>query len=145
MLRARGLKVDVDAFNTAMERAREEARRSWAGSGEAGTEKVWFGLREKVGATEFLGYDADMAEGKVVAIVVDGKEVQEASAGTAASVIVNQTPFYGDEFLLKRGLQILGDALLVVGVRLHVCENRPHFFQQGGVNLLDGIGQVGGA
>ncbi|MFL6722707.1 MAG: alanine--tRNA ligase, partial [Sphingomicrobium sp.] len=59
VLRARGLKVDLDGFNAAMERAREEARRSWAGSGEAGTERVWFALRERAGATEFLGYDAD--------------------------------------------------------------------------------------
>jgi alanyl-tRNA synthetase len=96
VLRARGLKVDLDGFNAAMERAREEARRSWAGSGEAGTEQVWFALRERVGATEFLGYDADMAEAKIVAIVVDGKEVPEAATGTTASVIVNQTPFYGE-------------------------------------------------
>jgi alanyl-tRNA synthetase len=96
VLRARGLKIDMDGFNAAMERAREEARRSWAGSGEAGTEQVWFALRERAGATEFLGYDADMAEAKIVALVVDGKEVQEAPAGTTATVIVNQTPFYGE-------------------------------------------------
>jgi alanyl-tRNA synthetase len=96
VLRARGLKVDLDGFNRAMERAREEARKSWAGSGEAGTERVWFALRERVGATEFLGYDADMAEAKVVALVVDGQEVQDAKAGAAVSVVVNQTPFYGE-------------------------------------------------
>jgi alanyl-tRNA synthetase len=96
VLRARGLQVDLDGFNRAMERAREEARKSWAGSGEAGTERVWFTLRERVGATEFLGYDADMAEAKVVALVVDGQEVQEAKAGATVSVVVNQTPFYGE-------------------------------------------------
>ncbi len=96
VLRTRGLKVDIDGFNAAMERAREEARRSWAGSGEAGTERIWFALRERVGATEFLGYDADMAEAKVAALVVDGQEVQEAKAGTTVMAVVNQTPFYGE-------------------------------------------------
>ena len=96
VLRTRGLQVDLDGFNSAMERAREEARKSWAGSGETGTERVWFAVRERVGATEFLGYDAEMAEGKVVALVVDGKEVQEAGPGQAVSVVVNQTPFYGE-------------------------------------------------
>ncbi len=96
VLRGRGLGVDTDTFNVAMERARAEARKSWAGSGDAGEEKIWFALREKAGATEFLGYDADMAEGKIVALVVGGKEVDSAAAGTDVSVIVNQTPFYGE-------------------------------------------------
>jgi alanyl-tRNA synthetase len=96
VLRGRGLGVDTDTFNVAMERARAEARKSWAGSGDAGEEKIWFALREKAGATEFLGYDADMAEGKIAALVVGGKEVDSAATGTDVSVIVNQTPFYGE-------------------------------------------------
>ena len=95
-LRARNLAVDTDAFDAAMERQRAEARKAWAGSGEAATETVWFGLREKLGATEFLGYDAERAEGVVTAILVDGAEVAAAPAGARASVLVNQTPFYGE-------------------------------------------------
>jgi alanyl-tRNA synthetase len=60
-----------------MEQAAAEARKAWAGSGEAATETVWFELREKLGATEFLGYDTETAEGVVTALVVDGKEVAE--------------------------------------------------------------------
>jgi alanyl-tRNA synthetase len=96
VLRGRGLTVDVDVFNKAMERQRAEARQAWAGSGDTGTAKVWFAIRERVGATEFLGYDADMAEAKVVAIVANGAETDSAAAGTDVSVIVNQTPFYGE-------------------------------------------------
>ena len=66
-LRARGLSVDIDGFNTAMERQRAEARRAWAGSGEAATEAVWYALRERVGATEFLGYETETAEGVIQA------------------------------------------------------------------------------
>src|SRR5437763_541878 len=68
-LRTRGIGVDVAAFTDAMERQREKARASWAGSGEAATEAVWFGLREKIGASECLGYETESAEGGVAALV----------------------------------------------------------------------------
>ncbi len=77
-LRARGIGVDLASFNDAMERQRAKARASWAGSGEAAQETVWFGLREKAGATEFLGYETESAEGVVAALVKDGKERQRA-------------------------------------------------------------------
>src|SRR5271165_3218862 len=95
-LRARGLGVDVDGFNAAMERQRAEARRAWAGSGEAATEAVWYALRERVGATEFLGYETETAEGAVQAIVKDGVEVDRLEAGQNGLIILNQTPFYGE-------------------------------------------------
>jgi len=95
-LRARGVGVDTDAFNTAMERQRAEARKAWAGSGEAATETVWFALRERVGATEYLGYETERAEGVIAAIVSGGKEVDTLEAGSTGFVILNQTPFYGE-------------------------------------------------
>ena len=95
-LRPRGIAVDTDAFNAAMERQREKARGSWAGSGEAATETVWFGLREKFGATEFLGYETERAEGVVAALVRDGKKVEVLNAGESGAVVLNQTPFYGE-------------------------------------------------
>ena len=95
-LKPRGIAVDTDGFNSAMERQREKARASWAGSGDAATEAVWFKLREKLGATEFLGYETEGAEGVVAALVRDGKEVDALHAGESGAVIVNQTPFYGE-------------------------------------------------
>ena len=95
-LRARGLSVDTEGFNAAMERQRAEARRAWAGSGEAATETVWYGLRERVGATDFLGYETETAEGVIRAIVKDGVEVGKLDAGERGSLILNQTPFYGE-------------------------------------------------
>ena len=96
-LRARGISASIIAsFNDAMERQREKARASWAGSGEAAQETVWFGLREKVGATEFLGYETESAEGVVAALVHDGKEVAELKKGESGVVVMNQTPFYGE-------------------------------------------------
>src|SRR5467141_1472405 len=95
-LKSRGIGVDLAAFNTAMERQREMARASWAGSGEAATEAVWFALREKIGATEFLGYETESAEGVVAALVKDGNEVPTLRKGETGAVILNQTPFYGE-------------------------------------------------
>jgi alanyl-tRNA synthetase len=96
VLRTRGRQVAVDAFHAAMEKQREDARRNWAGSGEEATEQLWFELRDRLGATEFLGYDAEVAEGTIQAIVVDGAEVNETKLGAEAAIIVNQTPFYAE-------------------------------------------------
>ena len=79
-----------------MERQRQMARAAWSGSGEAATETVWFGIKERVGATEFLGYETETAEGLVVALLKDGKEVEELKAGETGLVVLNQTPFYGE-------------------------------------------------
>ncbi|MCA3556346.1 alanine--tRNA ligase [Aestuariivirga sp.] len=95
-LKPRGIAVDTAAFEAAMEAQREEARRAWKGSGDAGTETIWFEIRERFGATEFLGYDTEKAEGIIRAIVVDGKDVQSLAAGQKAAIVVNQTPFYGE-------------------------------------------------
>ncbi|MDG4881280.1 alanine--tRNA ligase [Mesorhizobium sp. WSM4884] len=95
-LRQRNISVDLAGFTDAMERQRAEARAHWAGSGEAATETVWFPVREKNGATEFLGYETEQAEGLIQALVKDGKTVDSASKGDAIAVVVNQTPFYGE-------------------------------------------------
>jgi len=92
-----GREVDVAGFEAAMEKQRETARKSWTGSGEAATEKVWFEIKEKTGVTEFLGYDKERAEAQVLALVDDkGAIVQSVTAGQKVSLVVNQTPFYGE-------------------------------------------------
>ncbi|MGI9407648.1 MAG: alanine--tRNA ligase, partial [Hyphomicrobiaceae bacterium] len=95
-LRSREMTVDTDTFNAAMERQKAEARKAWKGSGDAATEEIWFELREKHGATEFLGYDTEQAEGEILAIVKNGKTVKALKKGDEAAIIVNQTPFYGE-------------------------------------------------
>ena len=95
-LRSRGIGVDKVGFDAAMAKQREEARAAWKGSGEAATETVWFELREKVGASEFLGYDTEVAEGVITALLKGGQPVTALSAGDEGQVIVNQTPFYGE-------------------------------------------------
>jgi len=95
-LKSRGIGVDVSAFTDAMDRQREKARAAWAGSGDTATESAWFPLREKLGATEFLGYETETAEGVVTALLRDGKEVDSLKAGEAGAIVLNQTPFYAE-------------------------------------------------
>jgi alanyl-tRNA synthetase len=95
-LRRRDISVDVDGFNAAMEKQKADARAAWAGSGEAADDRIWFEIREEQGATEFLGYDTEIAEGVVLALVVDGKQVEKVAKGDSVSLVVNQTPFYGE-------------------------------------------------
>ncbi|MGA8169441.1 MAG: alanine--tRNA ligase, partial [Methylocystis sp.] len=95
-LRPRGIGVDKQVFDAAMERQRAEARKAWAGSGETATEAVWYALKERVGATEFLGYDAESSEGVVTGLIRDGVQTDWLKTGERGAVIVNQTPFYGE-------------------------------------------------
>jgi alanyl-tRNA synthetase len=95
-LKPRGIAVDTAGFDAAMQKQKGEARKAWAGSGEAATEGIWFEVKEKVGATDFLGYETESAEGEVKAIVKDGKEVKHLKAGEEAALVLNQTPFYGE-------------------------------------------------
>ncbi|WP_375568514.1 alanine--tRNA ligase [Ahrensia marina] len=115
-LRSRAISVDTNAFDAAMERQRADARAAWAGSGDAGTDTVWFAVRDAHGASEFLGYDTLIAEGVLVAAVKDGAEVEALKPGEEGAVVVNQTPFYaesggqqGDQGTIKQG-----DALFTV-------------------------------
>jgi alanyl-tRNA synthetase len=121
-LKPRGIGVDIASFTDAMERQRAKARASWAGSGEAADEAVWFALREKLGPTEFLGYETENAAGVVSALVKDGKEVAALKKGESGAVVLNQTPFYGES-----GGQV-GDVGLMTadGVRFRVSDTQKY-------------------
>ena len=108
-LRSRGIGVDRAGFDSAMAEQKAAARAAWKGSGAAASEEIWFDIAEREGASEFTGYSSTEGEGRVVALVVDGKEVDSASAGTEVTVLTNQTPFYGES-----GGQV-GDAGTITG------------------------------
>jgi len=108
-LREQGRSVDVAGFDVAMDEQRTRARAAWAGSGDAATEHVWFDVRERVGATEFLGYATEASEGVVTALVVGGQSVTRAETGESVAVVLSQTPFYAES-----GGQI-GDAGVITG------------------------------
>ncbi len=95
-LRDRGIAVDRAGFDTAMAQQKAAARAAWKGSGGAAEGEVWFDIAEREGATEFTGYGSAKGDGRVVALVVDGAEVERAEAGAEVTVLTNQTPFYGE-------------------------------------------------
>jgi len=128
-LREKGLKVDTAGFDAAMAEQKAKARASWAGSGEAKDAKIWFEIAEEKGVTEFLGYDTEKAEGQILALVVDGAEVEAAKG--AVTIVVNQTPFYaesggqvGDAGIIRTetGEARVTDTRKVAGVFLHIAE-----------------------
>ncbi|WP_428486851.1 alanine--tRNA ligase [Rhodopila sp.] len=120
-LREQGRAVDMEGFEAAMRDQRARARAAWSGSGEAATEQVWFEIKEQTGATEFLGYATEAAEAEILAIVQGGMRVAAAGSETDVTVVLNQTPFYGES-----GGQV-GDTGVITGpngLRLRVTDTQ---------------------
>ncbi len=95
-LKAKDIGVDEDGFSAAMERQKAAARASWAGSGEAATDDLWFDIKDELGATDFLGYETEEAQGQITAIIMNGERVDEAGEGDEVQIVANQSPFYGE-------------------------------------------------
>jgi len=116
ILRGHGQSVDNAGFNAAMAEQKARARAAWAGSGDAAVSTLWFDMKERIEATEFLGYLSDHAQAKITAIVVDGNEVGEIKQGQTGQIITNQTPFYGES-----GGQV-GDAGVIYIDETHIAD-----------------------
>ena len=96
ILRNKSMSIDTEKFQSLMKESRELAKKNWKGSGDAAVEDVWFGIKDKLGATEFLGYETNQAEGAVLSLLKDNKEVDQLNKDEEGMIIVNQTPFYGE-------------------------------------------------
>ena len=96
ILKNKSLKIDHEKFQSLMKESRELAKKNWKGAGDSAIDDIWFGVREKLGATEFLGYETNQAEGVVLSLFKDNKEVDQLKSGEEGMIIVNQTPFYGE-------------------------------------------------
>ncbi|TJZ94121.1 alanine--tRNA ligase [Paracoccus gahaiensis] len=130
-LREKGRAVEVEGFDSAMAEQKRMARAAWSGSGEAADATIWFELAEAHGATEFLGYDTEEAEGQVLALVSDGADAPEAGEGASVAIVVNQSPFYaesggqvGDQGLIRTetGAARVTDTKRVAGIVIHQAE-----------------------
>ena len=96
ILRNKSLSIDTKKFQSLMKESRELAKKNWKGSGDAAVENIWFGIRDKLGATEFLGYETNQAEGAVLSLLKENKEVKELKPNDEGMIITNQTPFYAE-------------------------------------------------
>jgi alanyl-tRNA synthetase len=96
VLRNKSIKVDTKTFDQLMVKRREDAKKNWKGSGDSAVEHIWFNIREKLGPTDFLGYETDNSQGVVLSIIHDGKEIDILNEGKEGIIITNQTPFYGE-------------------------------------------------
>jgi alanyl-tRNA synthetase len=144
-LRSRGIVVDRAGFDTAMERQKAAARAAWKGSGDAASGEVWFDIAEREGATEFTGYSSTSGEGRVVALVKEGIEVESAGEGDELVILTNQTPFYGESggqtgdaglCLMPCGFEaVIGDTTKPLG-RLHAHHTK---VKSGNVTIGDDV------
>ena len=96
VLRNKSIKVDTKKFDQLMKKRRDDAKKNWKGSGDSAVERIWFSIREKLGPTDFLGYETNNSQGIVLSIVEGGKEVVKLEEGQEGIIITNQTPFYGE-------------------------------------------------
>ncbi len=96
ILKNKSLKIDNEKFHSLMKESRELAKKNWKGSGDSAIDDIWFGIKEKLGATEFLGYETNQAEGVILSLFKGDKEVDQLNSGEEGMIIVNQTPFYGE-------------------------------------------------
>ncbi|MDC1154603.1 alanine--tRNA ligase [Candidatus Pelagibacter sp.] len=96
ILRNKSLSIDTKKFQSLMKESRELAKKNWKGSGDAAVEDIWFGIRDKLGATEFLGYETNQAEGVIISLLKDNKEIKKLKSNDEGMIITNQTPFYGE-------------------------------------------------
>ena len=130
-LREKGRAVDTDGFDAAMAEQKAKARAAWSGSGETADATVWFDIADTAGTTDFLGYDTEVAEGQIVALVQEGAQLETVSKGQAVQVVLNQTPFYaesggqvGDSGVLKTetGTVLVSETRKVADVFIHIGE-----------------------
>lgn len=130
-LREQGREVDTDGFDAAMAEQKAKARAAWAGSGESADSTIWFDIADQHGATDFLGYETETAEGQIVALVKEGGEVKEAGQGDQVQLVLNQTPFYAEsggqvgdsgEIRVDGGVIRVSDTKKAAGVFIHMGE-----------------------
>ncbi|QBF31793.1 alanine--tRNA ligase [Thalassococcus sp. S3] len=145
-LREKGRTVDTDSFDAAMAEQKAKARAAWSGSGEAADATVWFDVADAHGATDFLGYDTETAEGQIVALVQDGAEVERAEAGAKVQIALNQSPFYaesggqvGDTGVIRTesGVGRVTDTRKTAGVFVHVAEVEEGHISNGEAAVLE--------
>jgi alanyl-tRNA synthetase len=90
------MKVNHKKFQSLMEQSKELAKKNWKGSGDSAVDEIWFEIKDRLGATDFLGYETNKAEGVATSLLKNYKEVKILNEKDEGMIITNQTPFYGE-------------------------------------------------
>ncbi len=96
ILKNKSLTIDNNKFQSLMKESKELAKKNWKGSGDSTVDDIWFSIKDRLGPSEFLGYETDQAEGIILSLLKDNKEVNELNENDEGIIILNQTPFYGE-------------------------------------------------
>jgi alanyl-tRNA synthetase len=96
ILKNKSLKIDNKKFQSIMKESKELAKKNWKGSGDSSIDEIWFGIKDRLGATDFLGYTSNKAEGVITLMLKNNKEVEKLNKDDEGIIITNQTPFYGE-------------------------------------------------
>ncbi len=96
ILKNKSLTIDDNKFQSLMKESKELAKKNWKGSGDSAVDDIWFSIKDRLGPSEFLGYETDQAEGIILSLLKDNKEVNELNENDEGIIILNQTPFYGE-------------------------------------------------
>jgi len=144
ILKTKSLKIDNKKFDELMKQSRELAKKNWKGSGDSAVDDIWFGIKEKIEPTEFLGYETNQAEGLVLSLIKDNKEVKILNKGDKAMIILNQTPFYGESGgqIGDTGVIVSGDFnFKVIDVQKKLGDLYVHYgeVENGSVKLNDNV------
>ncbi|MEN6355467.1 MAG: alanine--tRNA ligase [Armatimonadota bacterium] len=142
---AKGVSVDIDGFESAMEEQRRRAKESsdFATQLFGGGSTVIIELEKTIDATKFVGYEQTAGDANVLAIIKGGELVTSAGEGDEVELVLDETPFYAE-----MGGQV-GDTGSIVnnGASLDVVDTikASHFFfhkgkmQSGTISVGDSV------
>ena len=96
ILKNKSMKIDYEKFQSLMKESKNLAKKNWKGSGDSSIDEIWFEIKDRLGATDFLGYETNKVEGVVLSLLKNNKEVEQLKENDEGTIITNQTPFYGE-------------------------------------------------
>ncbi|NDF57126.1 MAG: alanine--tRNA ligase, partial [Actinobacteria bacterium] len=97
MAREKGLEVDEAGFRKLMNQQRDRAKADAKAKKSGHTDlSEYRSIVDKSGLSKFIGYEDTVAEAKLTGILVDGKLVSEAIAGSEIELVLDRTPFYAE-------------------------------------------------
>ena len=144
ILKNKSLTIDNDKFQRLMKESKELAKKNWKGSGDSAVDDIWFSIKDRLGPSEFLGYETDQAEGIVLSLLKDNKEVNALSENDEGMIILNQTPFYGESGgqVGDTGQIISGDFIFeITDVQKKLGDLFVHYgkVKSGGIKIKDNV------